>query len=96
MEGVAVANSIINNIIRGGKCIIHDKYVATEKVPPFVNSDTNLVSRETMMHIGNQAEVIKRNNYFSMQKDPMPNNITKDEYSIKATKIITQKNGKIK
>jgi hypothetical protein len=41
MNGVTVINQILDSIVKGGKRAIRDKFIDTQKVPPYVGGRTD-------------------------------------------------------
>ncbi len=41
MQAVAVVNHILDHIVKEGKDIMHDKFVNSQKVPPFASAQAH-------------------------------------------------------
>jgi hypothetical protein len=83
----AVAH-VVQAIIQQGKEALKDKKVAREKVPPFSNRQSSANYEEIVIHAGFQAEGAKRHAHFTMRRDSMPENITRDNIAIKTHQVI--------
>lgn len=54
MEGVSVANQILDHIVKEGKNVLLDKKIKREKIPIFVNNKMSNLNVDSMAHGGYQ------------------------------------------
>lgn len=88
MNTASVVADVMRHIIKQGKDAIHDQFIKREKVPSFANKSSSSNYQEIVIHGGYQTENIKKNSYYNFKKDNMPENIAKDNMTIKSHQII--------
>lgn len=79
MSAVAVANNILDHIIKQGKDVMHEKFLKSEKVPPFATNSSHHYQVETVVQVGHQVAA-PRNNYLALTAEKQPTSLPKDQF----------------